>query len=278
MKKTIVKLLWIAIGQFIGAVAFQAVLIPNGLVAVGLGGVATILNNLFGFNIQLSLVVLALPIMIWSYLAYNRKQVFYALYSFGIFTFYIGIVEAYIPPFVTDGIVAAASGGILLGLAMGIVLKQAVANGPESIVGMFLKEKRGMTVGTFFMVMNTVIICSSIIYGDLTLIVYSLISNYISSVIGDYIIIGTKRYYVVNIMSDYYLDITDYIRKELGRGVTFIQSLDTDNVQKKMLIKTVVSKQELVKLRDFVRQYKDDTFIYAVESAGLAGKGFGEIG
>ncbi len=262
------------VGQMIAAVGFNLVLIPNNLIAVGLGGIATVLNQLVGFNIQITLILLALPILLWALMKYEKRQVFFATFSYGMFTLYIGIVSKIFNPFVTDPLIASVTGGILLGIAGGIILRQGVANGPESIVGMYLKEKQGITVGSFFLVMNTIIIFSSILYGDLTLIIYSLISNFIASKITDYVIIGTKRYYIVNVMSDRYLDITDFIRKELNRGVTFVQGLDTSNVKKKMMIQTVVSKHELIKLKDYIKQLKDDSFVYATESAGLLGGGF----
>jgi uncharacterized membrane-anchored protein YitT (DUF2179 family) len=265
---------WIAIGQFIAAIAFNLILIPNHLVAVGLGGLATVLNNLCGFNIQITLILLSSPILVWALFRYEKRQVFFATYSFGIFTFYIGLINQFFKPFITDTIVAAAAGGLLLGVAAGIILRQGVANGPESIVGMYLKDKKGITVGNFFMVFNTVIIFSSILYGDLTFIIYSLISNYISSKITDYVIIGNKRYYVVNIMTDNYFDVTDFIRKELKRGVTFVQGLDTSNVKKKIMVKTVVSNHELVLLKEYIKNLKDDSFVYVTESAGLIGGGF----
>lgn len=274
MKQNLIKMFWIAIGQFIAAMAFNLILIPNQLVAVGLGGLATVLNNLYGFNIQVTLILLSLPILLWALFRYEKKQVFFATYSFGIFTFYVGIINKIFNPFITDTIVAATAGGLLLGVAAGIILRQGVANGPESIVGMYLKEKRGLTVGNFFMVFNTVIIFSSILYGDLTFIIYSLISNYIASKITDYVIIGTRRYYIVNIMTDNYFDVTDYIRKELKRGVTFVQGLDTSNVKKKIMVKTVVSNHELVLLKDYIKKLNDDSFVYVTESAGLIGGGF----
>lgn len=157
-----------------------------------------------------------------------------------------------------------------------MVISQGVANGPEAIVGLYLKEKKGLTIGSSFMIMNTVIIFSSIIYGNMTMIVYSLISTYIASKVTDYVIIGTKRYYIVNIVSDQFREITDYIKKDLHRGVTFIQSFDTENVKKRMMIKTVVSSRELVELKHFVQKFKDDSFVYATESAGLLGGGFKE--
>ncbi|WP_236355069.1 YitT family protein [Konateibacter massiliensis] len=270
------KLIWILIGQLIAACGFNLVLSANHLVATGFGGIAMVLNHIWGINVQLVLILLCIPVFVWSFLSYDRKQVFYAAFSYGMFTFYIGFVDKIFQEFVTDPIVATITGGVMLGIAQGIILKQAVANGPESIVGIYLKDKKGITVGTFFMAMNTLIISSSILFQDVTLIIYSLICNFICSKVTDIVIIGTEKYYIVRIMSDNYLDITGFISKELTRGVTFIQGMDTSNVKKKMLIETVVSKRELIRLKEYIKSINDDSFVYVTESAGLIGKEYRE--
>ncbi len=272
--KRLKKYPFIFVGQFIGAATFSSVLIPNDLVPVGLGGVSTILNNLFGWNIQLMLVLLSLPIILWAYFMYDRSKLGYAALCYGLFTFYFGITDAFVPKFVTDPIIASVFGGICLGIAGGMVISQGVPNGPEAIVGLYLKEKRDINVPTFLMVMNMVIISSSIIYGDLTMIIYSIIANYISGRVANYVVIGSRRYFMVNIISDHYLDITQFIHKELGRGVTFVQSMDTSTVKKKMLVKTVVSSRELVRLREYIKNINDDSFVYAMESVSVIGGGF----
>ncbi len=139
-----------------------------------------------------------------------------------MFTFYVGIVNRYLPQFLTDPIAAAISGGVVGGIAGGIIMKQRVANGPESIVALYLKEKKGLSIGSYYLFYNTVVIFSSIIYGDMTMIVYSLICTFVQSVVTDKLIIGFEKYYNVNIMSDQYLEITQFIRNDLNRGATFI--------------------------------------------------------
>jgi len=223
---------------------------------------------------QMVLIVLCIPVFLWSFFYYDRKQVFYAAFSYGVFTFYIGIIDRFFSPFITDPIIATVAGGCVLGVGAGIILKQSVANGPESVVGLYFKEKRGMTVGTFFMILNTVIITSSILYGDVTYIIYSLLCNLVCSKVTDFVIVGIQKYYVVRVMSDRYLDITGYISKDLNRGVTFIQGMDTSNVKKKMLLETVVNTQELVLLKEYIKELKDDSFVYVTQSAGLIGKGY----
>jgi uncharacterized membrane-anchored protein YitT (DUF2179 family) len=85
---------------------------------------------------------------------------------------------------------------------------------------------------------------------------------------------GTERYFIVRIMSDKYLEVTEYVSKNLHRSVTFIQGLDTSNVKKKMLVETVVNKHELMQLKEYIKELKDDSFVYVTQSAGLIGRGY----
>lgn len=268
------KIMMILIGQLLSASAFSVVLIPNNIVPAGLGGLATVVRNTIGGNVQLLLLAMSLPIIVWSLLMYERKQVYYAAFCFLLFTFNIGIVDDILPTFKTDPIIASVFGGVLLGISGGIIMRQEVANGPEAIVALYLKEKKGLSIGTFFTVLNGSIILSSIIYGDLTLIIYSIISVYIAGKVTDMVILGGNKIYIINIMSDEYLEITDFIHKKLGRGVTFVQSLDTSNVKKKMMIKTVLTKTEFIHLKEYIEELNDDSFMYVTESAGVIGGGF----
>lgn len=272
-KEVIKKLIWIAIGQLIAAIGFSRVMVANGIIASGFGGISTILYEMVGMNIQLSLVMMAIPVFVWSFFCYEKKQIFYAGFSFFIFTFYVGIVEKCIPVFETDMIVASIAGGVIMGFASGLVMKQRVANGPESIVALYLKQKTGLTIGNFFLVLNVIVIFSALLYGDLTIIIYSFIATYIQSTVTDLVIIGGTKFYNVNIMSDNYLDITDYIHNNLKRGATFVKGMDTSNVSKKMLVQTVVTGNELVNLKAFIKELEDDSFVYASQCSSIIGRG-----
>lgn len=274
MKDFAKKIIWTAIGQLISAISFCCILDANKLVGTGLGGFSMVLNRVFGWNMQVMLVAMALPIIIWAYFKYKKEQIFFAALNYFLFTFYTGIVPLFMPTFKSDLIVAAVAGGAVSGVASGIVMKQRTANGPEGIVAMYLKEKIGLSVGNFFLIMNSLIIFSSIVCGDLTLICYSIICTVVSSYVTDSVIVGTERFYIVNIMSDNYLEITEYIQKDLKRPVTFVQGLDTSNVKKKILMRAIVNKQELIEIKEFVKKYQDDSLIYATQSNSIMGRGF----
>ncbi len=261
-------------GTAIGTFAFSRVLIPNNLTATGLGGLATVVNHLRGLNIQILLLIMALPIIIWAVIKYDRKQVFYASFCFFLFTALIGIYQKYVPAFKTDSLIATVVAGVLTGLSTGIILRQGLANGPEAIVALYLKEKKGLSIGNFFMILNSLIVFSSIIYGNITYIIYSLISIYISGKVTDYVILGTGRTYSVTIISENYQTIREFIHKELRRGVTFIPCIGTYSASEKTMLKTVISGSELVKLKEYTKSLNDNSFIYVTPSIEVIGKGF----
>ena len=103
------------------------------------------------------------------------------------------------------------------------------------------------------------------------MIVYSLFSNFICSFVTDRVVLGNNKYYDVSIITDDIFCVTEYIGKALGRNVTFVQCMDSENVSKKMMIKTVISKSELARFKIFMKEKAEDSFVYVTESAGVIG-------
>lgn len=271
MKKLIQKIITILVAQFICAIGFTIVMLPNNLAPTGLGGIAITIYKVTGLNVQVLMLVLAIPIIFWSILKYDKVQVAYATISYFAFTIYSGIVGQLIPDFHTDTFITALVAGLLIGLATGMILRLGIPNGPEAIIANYLREKKDVTPGNFFLIFNTIVILTSLIYGDLTIIIYSLFSNFICSFVTDKVLIGNAHFYDVSIITDDVFEITDYIRISLKRSVTFIQCMDTEKVKKKMMIKTVISKQELARLKLFIKELNDGSFVYVSESAGVIG-------
>lgn len=275
MKKITSIVIFLFLGALIGAYSFNNVLLPNNLIAGGLGGIATVITMWYPANIQLVLAVLCLPILIWAYLTFGIKQIIYAFTCFTFFTILLGVVRL-LPVLEIDVILAVLVSGVLFGISGGLVLRLGVANGPEALVGIFLKNKYGVSLGVFFTILNTLIVASSLLLPGITLnnIIYSMVSIYISGKVTDFIVAGFRRDYEVTIISDQYKEITAFIHQDLKRGATFIKGFGSYNHQEKMLIKTLVSNAELITLKEYVKRTDPDCFMYINESIGVVGNGF----
>jgi uncharacterized membrane-anchored protein YitT (DUF2179 family) len=275
MNKNIKILSILFLGALIGAYSFNNVLLPSNLIAGGLGGIATVIAMWYSLNIQIVLAILCLPILVWAYITFGIKQIIYAFTCFTFFTVLLGIMRL-LPALNVDVVPAVLVSGVLFGISGGIVLRLGVANGPEALVGIFLKKKYGISLGLFFTILNTTIVSSSLLLPNSSLnnILYSMVSIYISGKVTDFIVAGFRRDYEVTIISVKYEDITEFIHKDLKRGATFIKGLGSYNHQEKMLIKTLVSNSELITLKEYVKDTDPNCFMYINESIGVVGNGF----
>jgi uncharacterized membrane-anchored protein YitT (DUF2179 family) len=275
MNKNIKILSILFLGALIGAYSFNNVLLPSNLIAGGLGGIATVIAMWYSLNIQIVLAILCLPILVWAYITFGIKQIIYAFTCFTFFTVLLGIMRL-LPALNVDVVPAVLVSGVLFGISGGIVLRLGVANGPEALVGIFLKKKYGISLGLFFTILNTTIVSSSLLLPNSSLnnILYSMVSIYISGKVTDFIVAGFRRDYEVTIISVKYEDITEFIHKDLKRGATFIKGLGSYNHQEKMLIKTLVSNSELIALKEYVKDTDPNCFMYINESIGVVGNGF----
>ncbi len=275
MRKNTRIFLSLFLGALIGAYSLNNILLPSHLISGGLGGIATVITMWYGVNIQLALGLLCLPVLIWAYLTYGWKQIVYAFVCFVLFTLLIGAVKV-LPPLQVDIILAVLVSGLLFGISGGIVLRLGVANGPEALVGMFLKKKYGISLGVFFTLLNITIVSSSLLLPEASLnnIIYSMVSIYISGKVTDFIVAGFRRDYEVNIISDKYLEITGFIHKDLNRGATFIKGQGSYNHQEKMLIKTLINNSELIALKEYIKGVDPSCFMYINQSIEVVGGGF----
>ena len=274
MKKRLTILFSLIIGAMIGAISFTSVIIPNNLMGGGIGGLAQLLSKTTGVNMQLFLAGMFTPIAIWAFFRYGIKQIITASICFILFTIFMGFTPSVVPILKTDAILAAIVSGILLGLSGGFVLRLGISNGPEALIGMHLKEKFNIQMGVFMTIFNSIIILISALNADITIALYSGISIYISGKVTDFIILGFGRYYEMNIITKEYIKVSSFIQTEIKRGVTYIQCVGAYELNNKMMIKTLVKSDEIVKIKNYIKSVDLECFIYINESSEVIGTGF----
>lgn len=274
MKKQLIILFSLAIGALLGATAFTSIIIPNNLMGAGIGGFAQLLSKVTGINMQLLLAGLFAPIGIWAYFKYGINQIITAAICFILFTVFMGVTPYIFPVLKTDQILAAIVSGIVLGLSGGVVLRLGVSNGPEALIGMHLKEKFNLQMGVFMTIFNTIIISLSVFNTNITTALYSAISIYVSGKVTDFIILGFGRYYEMNIITKEYITVANFIQTEIKRGVTYIQCVGAYELNNKMMIKTLVKSEEIIKIKNYINAVDLDCFIYINESSEVIGTGF----
>src|SRR5699024_4517305 len=139
--KKILRALAVVIGAFITAYGLESVLIPNNVSDGGVTGLSIVASQLFGLPLGILLAVLNIPFI---YLGYKQIGKSFAIYSvIGIASLAYGTSIMHHIPIIVQGdtLLITVVGGIIIGLGMGLALRNGGALDGIDMLAVLLSRK-----------------------------------------------------------------------------------------------------------------------------------------
>ncbi|MBN2781023.1 MAG: YitT family protein [Candidatus Marinimicrobia bacterium] len=278
-KKNVGDYFMIVLGSAIMAAALMFFLIPNKVSAGGVSGLATILYHLLGLPAGMTMLALNIPLFLIGVKIFGRKfgmKTLWGIICISLFSDLFDLVLK-LPPATDDHLLATVYGGVLLGVGLGVIMKGRGTTGGSDIIARILNKYFHTSLGTSFMLIDTVIIVvMGIAFADVDLILFCLISLAISSKIVDMVMEGLTSERALTIISEKWEIIAKRIISEVNRGVTGLDStgMYTD-IRKKTLYCVVVTRQ-IEEIRRIVKQEDPRAFVTVSNVSILQGEGFRE--
>jgi len=164
-----------------------------------------------------------------------------------------------------DILLATVFGGVVLGIGVGLVLRNNAAMDGTEILSIRLAKKYGFSIGEIIMFFNVFIYAAAgFLYGwDKAM--YSVLVYFITYKVIDIVLEGLNESKSVNIISDKSEEIGNAIIKKLDIGVTYINGTGGYTGAEKKIIYCVISRLEMAKLKDLIRAIDPSAFL-AVEN------------
>ncbi len=268
------KLFGITIGAALIAVAFNAFVIPYGLLSGGVSGLALLGNYLYKFPVYLGIFILNIPIFLWGLKELQWKLILYSAVGTGVVIAALPLSAPYIPVPVLDLFLASVFSGVVGGFGSGIIFKMGASAGGTDIAAIIMKRKKNISVGATNFYCNIAVLALSLYFFDLKIALYTAISMWVGARVTDSVIEGFNRNKSVTIISDRSSEIAERIMKEVDRGVTYLEGHGAYTGEPKRLINCVVGHYEIAKLKEIVIDVDRDAFIFITETVEVMGKGF----
>ncbi len=267
MKIIIKRLIFLAFGAFIAGFGLEGFLIPNNMIDGGIVGISIILSYITRNNLQLNLGALIVCINLpFIFLAMNKLgktfvfQTFYAIAMLGI------SVNIFHHHHATDDILlATVFGGVVLGIGVGMVLRNNAAMDGTEILSIRLSKRLGFSIGEIIMFFNVFVYTAAGFVFGWDKAMYSVLVYFITYKVIDIMIEGLNEAKSVTIISDKSELLGDSIIRKLDIGVTYMKGRGGYSGDEKDIIYCVVSRLELTKLKELVKLLDPRAFL-AVES------------
>lgn len=269
------KVIFTIVGAGIMGAALELFLVPLHITAGGVSGISTVINHLTGISVGVLIFVINIPIFILGALNFNKSFLFFSILGTLSLSVSTEIFSVF-PPITSDPLLASVFGGGGMGLGLGLVLSVAGTTGGTDIIAFVLKKRLpAFSIGQFVMLIDGIIITAAgFVFGRWEIILYSVVSLFVTTKVVDAILAGVDYAKMVYIVSENAEKISQGIYEKMRRGVTGLESVSMYNGNRRRVLLCVIRRLELPKLKDVVYDIDSDAFIIISDAREVLGKGF----
>ncbi|MBC3796355.1 YitT family protein [Acetobacterium tundrae] len=260
VKREILRYFFILAGSIIAAFALEIFLIPNNVIDGGITGISIILSYLTGVPLSAFIVVLNIPFLIMGYKQIGKTFVISSALAIMSLSFWLSIFKP-IPGLTDDVLLAAVFGGIILGIGVGLIIRNSGSLDGTEMVAIAFTRRSSFSVGEIVMFFNIFILCSAALVFGWDRAMYSLLAYYIAFKVIDVTIEGLDEEKAAIIVSDNPDEIAEAILARLGRGVTFLEGKGGFSKESKTVIYSVITRLEISKLKSIVAEKDEHAFL-----------------
>lgn len=264
-KQTIISYFWTAIGAFLAALSVTLFLFPNDLIDGGIIGLAMILTRLTTtVFFPLYFILLTLPFIYLSY-KFIRRTFFIQMIVAVIFFSIFGILLNRFPSFETNHLEVIVIGGAILGIGVGLIIRNGGCLDGTEILAIIINRKKGFTVGQVVLFINFFIFAAyGLIFQDWHAAFSSLLMYVVAFKMMDIVIVGLDELKSVLIISEKSKELKNLIMNEMGLGLTVMYGRGGYSGNDQELLFVIVERLDLADLKEIVL-CKDPTAFMAVE-------------
>ena len=268
--------LFIILGNLIFALGIATFVIPNGLIMGGSTGLALSVQHFLGIDIATTVAVINIVTFLAGLFILGKKFAATTLIStfiFPIFLNYFKDIERF-KNITSDLLLASIFTALLVGTGVGIVLRVGASTGGLDIPAIILNKKKGIPIAVVLYAIDISILFSQMIFSNTEQILYGIIIVLITTMVINKVIVYGKNDFMVTIISEKYLEISENIHSKIDRGTTFIDIQTGYKKNKQQAVMSVISKRELHSLNKLVQEIDPKAFIIINQVNQVKGRGF----
>ncbi|WP_162012275.1 YitT family protein [Streptococcus sp. S784/96/1] len=257
------NLFFIALGAAVYAFGFVYFNLPNHIAAGGLAGLTMVFHALLGVNPTFTGYLINLPLILLGAYLFGRRSMIYTLW--GIFSMY-GFVWLFqrLPMIINlhqDALVISLFAGIIAGLGGGLVFRNGGTIGGSDIIARIVEDKTGIHLNQVLLAIDIFVMTISLTYINLNQMMYALIASFMYSQVVKLVENGGYALRGLFIISDRHETISDYIMKELGRGVTYFKAGGAYTKADKEVIYVTLNPTETRELKAYLATIDPQAFV-----------------
>lgn len=263
------RIIILVISLFILALVYNLFLLPSGLVAGGVNGIALITNYVYEIDSSLMIFLVSLSCLLFSAMYLGKERTtgsILATFLYPLFVKITAILTQNITLNYEDTFLMIIFAGVIGGLANGFIYKTGYSNGGLPIISQILYKYFKIPVAKSSMIINGVIILIGSIFLGFSMMMYAIILIFINNLMIDKVLLGISKNKAFYIVTKKDKEIKEYIVNKLHHTLTIFDVKGAFLAKKKKVLFTVVPTRDYYKVTEGIKLIDPEVF-FVVEDA-----------
>jgi uncharacterized membrane-anchored protein YitT (DUF2179 family) len=294
----------IVAGSFILAFGTGVFLVPLNIVAGGLSGVGIVVDYLIKLinptldTVDITVWVLEVVLFILGLIFLGKKFTLHTLVGTVCVPLFLTLIyrthifdtltNVFMVESASSGtlvptsdvamlLIAGLFGGAFCGVGVALTFVGGGSSGGVDIIYFIVNKYLGIKQSiTSFAVDAIIIVVGMFVLGMNSFVnsLIGIISAFTTAILIQFIYVASSSYYVAEIVSDKWEEITDYIHDEMGRGTTLLDATGGYSGKNKQIVKVAFDKSQFIGLKTFIANTDPKAFVTITQATQIVGEGF----
>ena len=264
------------LGCVLYALSLRFFLRPNGIVAGGLTGLATLIN-LIDERIPMGMITIALniPVFLIGLKYTGWKFILRCLLTVAVLGVVTDALE-FLPPLAKgDPLLASLYGGVLQGIAVGLFIRCEFSSGGTELLGRVVsKWVKVVNIPVCVGIFDAIIVAAGAFKQGPENILYALIVVFVCTKVSELVLMGLEKSKLCIIITSKGREVAQALIEKSPHGITMMDGEGMYTHQEKNVLLTCVRNRQLTRLRQSVREVDAAAFVIINDSVEVRGKGF----
>ncbi|MBQ3596839.1 MAG: YitT family protein [Clostridia bacterium] len=267
------------IGCLSYSLSLQMFLIPCEIVGGGVSGAASLIQLVTGLPAGLFIFLINLPILIFGFKLMGWQFIIRCFITTTMLSFTTEMLSWFIVPITDNPILAAAYGGILQGIGIGLFIKTEMSSGGTELLGRITNHVIPLgSIASHVAIFDAlVVLVGAFMLSNPENVLYALILIFISAKISDVVVLGLNKAKLCYVITTKPEDVSDFLISHSPRGVTLINGEGMYSKTPKGVLLTCVKSSQIAFLKSSIKSIDQDAFVIVTEANEVYGKGFSRI-
>ena len=271
---TITISIWIMV---IGIYFFK---FPNHFAFGGITGFSTVISEMTQWSASDFTFITNMSLLVLGFIFLGRSFGLKTVYATVVMSVSLSLLERICPltkPLTSEPLLELMFAIFLPAIGTAILFNIGASSGGTDVIAMILKKYTSVDIGKGLLASDILFTIAGFFVFDIKTGLYSLLGLTMRSTLIDSLIESLNRSKYFHVVCSEPEPICEFIKNDLKRGATIVLAQGAFTGDDKYIILTVLSPNEAIKLRNFIKAHTTGAFLLISNTSEIIGKGFHSV-